>query len=517
MLCAGVPNALANSHPSQNNSRMAKITAPALLIVFYCAGLVLAAGGADAPAGDSRPNIVFAIADDWSYPHAGVYGDKVVKTPTFDRIANEGVRFDRAFCASPSCSASRASILTGQWPHRLCEGADLWGTLPARFPVYPDILEKAGYRVGFARKGWGPGKLGDRTRNPAGNSFPNFDEFIKTVPAGTPFCFWFGSFDPHRPYVRGTGEDSGMKLADVTVPPYLPDTPEVRGDILDYYFAVERYDRDTGHIVKVLEDSRKLDNTIFVMTSDNGWPFPRAKANVYEWSAHMPLAVRWPARVKAGRTVNDLVSLIDLAPTFLQAAGVDVKTALPDTTGQSLLGVLTGDPSVPRSPARESVYFERERHANVRAGDMSYPSRAIRTDKYLYIRNLRPDEWPVGDPKMWKDVGPFGDIDPGPTKSLLLDNRDDPRFSEFFRLACGKRLGEELYDLSADPNAIHDVSGFTEHREAQQKLSAAMDDWMQSTGDPRAKVGRDYDAFDQYPYFAPLKAFPSSRPAQTSK
>jgi N-sulfoglucosamine sulfohydrolase len=483
-----------------------------LISILMLAGGPLFAADVPPAKPDPRPNIVFAIADDWSFPHAGVYGDKVVKTPTFDRVANEGVLFTHAYCAAPTCSASRASILTGQWPHRLSEGADLWGTLPARFPVYPDVLEKAGYRIGYTRKGWGPGSLGDRARNPAGPLFKSFDEFIKTVPAGTPFCFWFGSHDPHRPYVEGSGAKSGMKIEDAAVPPYLPDAPEVRSDILDYYFAVERYDRDAGDILKQLEAAGRLDNTMFVMSSDNGWPFPRAKANVYEWSAHMPLAIRWPARVKGGRTVNDLVSLIDLAPTFLQAAALDTKL-MPDMNARSLLGLLTGDVSIPHVSARPYVFFERERHANVRKGDLSYPMRAIRTDNFLYIRNFRPDLWPAGDPQMWKDVGPFGDIDGGPTKSLLLDRRDEPGIAGFFRLACGKRLGEELYDLRKDPNSIKDVAGYTEYGADQKKMAAALDEWMHATGDPRADAGGDFDAFDKYPYFAPAKPSPATQPS----
>lgn len=189
-------------------------------------------------------------------------------------MAAEGVLFTRAFCVSPSCSPSRAAILTGQPPHRLEAGANLWGTLPAKFPVYPDALEAAGYRVGFMGKGWGPGRLVDRKRNPAGPAFKSFDEFFKTVPPGEPFCFWFGSHDPHRPYRVGQGIESGLKPEDVKVPPYLPDSPEMRGDILDYYFAVERFNKDTGHILNVLQTAGRLDDTIVAMTSDNGWPFP---------------------------------------------------------------------------------------------------------------------------------------------------------------------------------------------------------------------------------------------------
>lgn len=475
------------------------------LVAFYCH----AAECADVPA-DSRPNIVLAIADDWSFPHASVLGDRVVKTPTFDRVVREGVVFTRAFCAAPTCSASRAAILTGQAPHRLAEGANLWGTLPARFAVYPDLLEAAGYYVGFERKGWGPGSLRHRKRNPAGNNFRSFDEFYKSVPRGKPFCYWFGSHDPHRPYRVGQGAGAGLKAADVTAPPYLPDSLQTRGDILDYYFAVQRYDRESGHILQVLEAAGKLDNTLFVMTGDNGWPFPRAKANLYDAGTHVPLAVRWPARAKAGRSSDALISLTDLAPTFLEAAGL---RPLPEMTARSFLPILVGDNEIAKQDAlaRPFVYTERERHANVRSGDLSYPSRAIHDDKFLYIRNFRPDLWPAGDPTMWKAVGPFGDIDGGPTKDLLLSRRLDAGFTEFFKLACDKRPEEEMFDLSKDPFCLRNVAGYSEYRQEQLKLRAGLDTWMSNTGDPRAAGGGKYDAFDHYRYYGPPTEQPATR------
>src|SRR5262249_35053688 len=160
---------------------------------------------------------------------------------------------------------------------RLEEGANLWGILPKKFQCYPDILERAGYHVGYQGKGWGPGSLqgSGRTRNPAGTTYKNFEQFLKSVPEGKPFCFWFGSTDPHRAYVKGSGVKSGMKPEDVFVPPYLPDTPEVRSDILDYYFAAQRFDRDTAAILKQIQDAGLADNTLVLMTGDNGWPFPR--------------------------------------------------------------------------------------------------------------------------------------------------------------------------------------------------------------------------------------------------
>src|SRR5262249_13074596 len=162
-----------------------------------------------------------------------------------------------------SCSASRAAILTGQAIHRLEEGANLWGILPGKFACYPDLLEAAGYHVGYMGKGWGPGSLAGsgRKRNPAGPLFKDFGQFLKSVPADKSFCFWYGRHDPHRPYVKGSGLKAGLKPELVEVPPFLPDTPEVRSDLLDYYFAVQRFDRDVGAILELLRESGRANNT----------------------------------------------------------------------------------------------------------------------------------------------------------------------------------------------------------------------------------------------------------------
>src|SRR6185503_13989215 len=191
-----------------------------------------------------RPNILLVVADDWSHPHAGAYGDRTVKTPAFDRVAREGALFENAFTTAPSCTPSRAAILTGQTPHRLAEGGNLHSFLPARFAVYPDLLEAAGYHVGFTGKGWGPGRFepGGRTRNPAGPAFESFEAFLQKRPSGAPFCYWFGSNHPHRPYQAGSGARAGLRAESVAVPAFLPDTPEVRNDLLDYYQEVQLFD-----------------------------------------------------------------------------------------------------------------------------------------------------------------------------------------------------------------------------------------------------------------------------------
>jgi arylsulfatase A-like enzyme len=438
------------------------------------------------------PNILVVIADDWSYPHAGAYGDATVATPAFDRLAREGVLFTHAFAAVPSCSASRASLLTGQAAHRLAEGANLWGTLPARFAVYPDLLERADYFVGHTGKGWGPGRPepGGRTRNPAGPRFENFDAFLAARRPGQRFAFWLGSADPHRPYEPGSGARSGLSAARVRVPAFLPDADIVRQDLLDYYAEVQRFDAAVGAALETLSRVGELDHTLVVVTSDNGMPFPRAKANLYDAGVRVPLVLRWPGRLPAGVRSDALVVLTDLAPTFLAAAGLAVPSQM---TGRSLL-----DPTG-RDSRRDRVFLERERHANVRAGDAGYPARAVRDREFLYIRNVRPDRWPAGDPTLHYAVGPFGDIDDGPTKQLLLAGRGKPDAARFFALAMEKRPGEELYDVRRDPDQLVNLAARAEYAAARERLARALSAWQQTTGDPRA--GSDDDRWDRFPYY----------------
>jgi arylsulfatase A-like enzyme len=331
-----------------------------------------------------------------------------------------------------------------------------------------------------------------RTRNPAGPQFDGFEPFLKSVPADRPFFFWFGSHRPHRPYEAGSGRKAGLSAAAVTVPPYLPDAPEVRDDILDYYAAVQQFDLELGEVLKTLDASGRAGNTLLVVTSDNGWPFPRCKANLYDGGMRMPLAIRWPGHALRGNVVDDPVSHYDLAPTFYDAAGLSFTA---DKFGFSLVPWLTGG----KVQSGGEVYFERERHANVRKGDLSYPSRAVRTGRYLYIRNFRPDRWPGGDPEQYFAVGRYGDCDPGPSKDFIIDHRDDQKVRRFFDLAFAKRPAEELYDLTNDPYELTNVADRPENAAAKGELQATLEAWMRRTGDPRLNPADD--RFDKFRYF----------------
>lgn len=461
---------------------------------------------AENAASASRPNILFCMADDWSWPHAGAYGDPVVRTPAFDRLSREGVLFENAFVTAPSCTPCRNAVLTGQWHWRLEEGGNLWSTLHPKFPVYPLLLEEAGYFVGHWRKAWGPGdwKALGRERDPAGPVYKSFPAFLQARPKGTPFCFWLGSSDPHRPYQWQSGAQSGIDIGRIRLPADLPDDPVVRHDVADYFYEVQRFDRDVAAALKLLEESGELDNTIVVMTGDNGMPFPRHKCQLYDSGTHAPLAIHWKAAGKAGRRVTDFVSLADLAPTFLEVAGVAVPEAM---TGRSLLGILRSASSGRVDPGRDHVLTGRERHGQTqeKPNPGGYPMRAIRNDGFLYIRNFEPDRWPGGcpDPDRAFNGRAYGDCDDSPTKSLVIEHRDDPQFRRFYQLAFEKRPAEELYDLRKDPDQLHNVAGQPEYAETQRRLADRLRKELEATADPR--VLGDGVPFDTYPYRRPVR------------
>jgi arylsulfatase A-like enzyme len=458
-----------------------------------------------------RPNILFCIADDWGWPDAGAYGDPIVKTPAFDRLAREGVLFENAFVTSPSCTPSRGSILTGQYHWRLGAGANLWSSLPPQHPVYPLLLEDAGYHVGHARKAWGPGdaKALGRDRDPAGDrANKGFRGFLAARPAGKPFCFWLGSSDPHRPYELGSGRKAGIDPAKVTVPADLPDCDTVREDLADYLLEVERFDRDLAEALALLDECGEAANTIVVVTGDHGMPFPRHKCNLYDSGVHVPLVIRWPAVVRPGRRVTDFVSLADLAPTYLQASGEPVP---PEMTGRSLLPLLRAEESGRIDLSRDHVLVGRERHtpAQEAPSTVGYPQRAIRTYTFLYIKNLEPDRWPVGSPNGSTRGPVFSDCDDGPTKSLLLKDRDDPAIKPYYDLAFSKRPAEELYDLANDPGQVTNVAADPSFAEVKITLAKRLDEALKASGDPRMD-GRGHE-LESFPYLGPIPG-PSIQP-----
>jgi N-sulfoglucosamine sulfohydrolase len=473
------------------------------------APLALGACGSRRSSSSKRPNILFALADDQSWPHAGAYRDKAARTPAFDRIAGEGVLFTNSFCASPSCTPSRSAILAGRNIWQLEEAGVLYGTIPRKFPLFPHLLEDAGYHVGFTGKGWGPGnwKAGGLDRVPTGKEYnsrlhagplrdgidrrdyaANFEDFLKARPAGTPFCFWFGSTEPHRPYGPGVGLQAGRHAADVVPPPFLPDSDGVRHDILDYYSEIDWFDAELARILAGLKAAGELDNTLIVVTSDNGMPFPRAKCTLYDWGTHMPLAIRWGSRVRGGRVVDDLVSHTDFAPTILEAAGVALP---PGITGRSLLPILDSGKSGIVETGRDRVYTALERHTWCRPDGATYPMRALRTRRSLYIRNFTPDRWPTGGPDFVSSNKTFhGDVDGAPTKDFMLLPENRKKYPREFELCFGKRPAEELYEVALDPCQTRNLAADPAHQEELRRCRSELETYLRQTRDPRIE-GRD--------------------------
>ena len=501
-----------------------KVLKRAPWVNFLLFGLNLSLGllmAKSAAAKESRPNILFCISDDQSYAHTGANGDPVIKTPAFDRVAGEGLRFIHAFCDAPTCGPSRSAILTGQHIWRLEEAGNIHSTLPAKFATYTEELGKAGYAVGFTGKGWSPGRLqaGGRTVNPAGREFnkrrlnpirkgmsardyaANFDGFLSEVKPGQPFCFWLGTHEPHRGFEAGVGIRRGKDPAKVNVPPIFPDNDIVRSDLLDYLVEVEHFDRMVERAMASLEKTGQLDNTIIVVTSDHGMPFPRAKASLYDDGSRVPLAIRWPKGIKdSGRTVDACVNLSSLAPTFLAAAGLQVPDMM---TAESLMDIFSnsGTPNQRAYLDKSAAFIAMERHDGCRKGGKGYPCRAIRTREFMYIYNFEPGRWPSGSPdaSVCARAIPFGEIDTSPTKTFMMKHRNEHGVARLAELAFGMRPAEELYDLKNDPHQMNNLAGNVEYLKKQGELRNRLFEHLKKTKDPRA-LGQDVP-WDYYPYY----------------
>lgn len=456
-----------------------------------------------------RPNILFFIADDWG-KHAGAYGTKWLRTPNFDRVAKEGILFTSAFTSNPKCSPCRASILTGRNAWQNKEAMNHMTIFPNEFAVFPAVLEKAGYFVGMTGKGWGPGdfKSTGFAHNPAGTEWQkrtlkppytgvsnrdyagNFEDFLAARPAGQPFCFWLGTQEPHRAYEEGSGRRAGRNPQDVVLPKYYPDSNAIRNDMLDYALEVEWVDQHLGRALAKLEQVGELDNTLIIVTSDHGMPFPRVKGQIYEDGFHVPMAARWGAQIAGGRVVDDFINFRDIAPTLLEAAGEKPAITM---TGRSFVNVLQARTSGIVDETRDVMLIGKERHDLGRPNDWGYPVRAIRTRDFLYIRNYEPDRWPAGNP----ETG-YRNVDDSPTKTFLISS-----FDEHYRLSFGKRPAEELYDIKNDPECLKNLVGNVQYAAAKRELQERMNNMLREDGDPRA-LGRS-EFFDTIQYTGPRK------------
>lgn len=451
------------------------------------------------PKAELRPNILILMSDNHSWDHLGCYGDKVIKTPNIDNLAESGIRFTNAYCSAPSSAPARAAMLTGQDFWRLEEAANLWGSFPPEFKTYTQLLANDNYLVGFEGKGWGPGdyEAGGRDKNPAGNKYNSFEEFYNEKKKGQPFCYWFSSRDPHRPYKTDGWKEAGIHIDKIIVPPYLPDNIEVKKDIGDYYAEIQNFDSDAGAFIQLLKEMGEFENTLIIVCSDNGWQMPRGLANLYDFGTRIPLVISMSSKYKGERVVNDFVSLNDFAPTFLELAGIDVPEEM---NARSFKEILESEKEGFVDKTRDFIVTGRERHAFVRKNGAGYGARACRTEDYLYIRNYDPERWPAGDPPL------FGDVDahmlhyPCLTKMYMLKNRENPGVKDLFELGFGKRPAEELYDLKNDPYQMNNIAYSIDYKDDKNRLSEKLTIYLKANGDPRELGGmmRWIDA----PYYA---------------
>lgn len=460
-----------------------------------------------------QPNILFAIADDWGL-HAGAYGTTWVQTPTFDRLASEGLLFKNAYTPMAKCAPSRAIVLTGRhlWQNR--EAGNHLAYFPADLKSWPEVLAENGWHMGITGKGWGPGIALDNDGKPrqitgqpfqqkkakpptthiSGNDYAaNFEAFLDAAPKDAPWCFWYGALEPHRGYEFQSGVNKGdKKLEDIDrVPGYWPDDETVRHDMLDYALEVEHCDRHLGRMIAELEKRGQLANTLVIVTSDHGMPFPRVKGYAYHDANHVPLAVHWPKGIdRGGRVIEDFVDFTDIAPTILDFAGISAQeSGMQSITGKSWRPILESEKSGQVVKDRNHVLIGKERTDVGRPHNWGYPIRGVVTADTLYLRNYEPSRWPAGNP----ETG-YLDTDGSPTKTLILELGRKDRSNRYWQLNFGLRPADELYDLTTDTDCVQNLAADQPDRVAtiRQRMEAK----LEQQGDPR--MGGQGHIFDEY-------------------
>jgi len=446
-------------------------------VILVLGLLALSTAGA---LGADPPSVLLLIADDLGRD-LGCYGNRDVKTPHLDALAAHGTRFDLAFATVASCSPSRSVMFTGQYNHTngqygLAHAEHNFQQL-GRVRSLPALLKPAGYHTGIIGKEhvvprsvypWDhveaqvPG--GPRDVASLADRAAAFLEKVK----GQPFLLVVGYVDPHRA-AKGFANDreysrvQSVKYdpAGLRVPFFLPDQPEVRADLADYYQSVARLDQGVGLMLAELKKAGRDQDTIVIFLSDNGIPFPGAKTTLYDPGVHLPLIISSPRQSRRGVVSQAMASWIDITPTILDAAGVK-PPALP---GRSLLPILDD----PNPPGWDRVYLSHTFHEVT----MYYPIRGVRTRQYKYLWNLA-HELPFV---------PASDLYNSPTYQGILRRGDDKLGERSFK-AYLQRPREELYDLGKDPKELNNLADDPEHAAILAELRQAVRQFQKDTIDP---------------------------------
>lgn len=462
------------------------------------------------------PNILFLIADDAGIDFSA-YGSSYVNTPAFDRIAKEGMLFNKAYTPNAKCAPSRSCILTGRNSWQLEAAANHWIYFPPQFKTFPEVLKENGYEAGYTGKGYQPGfalthdgkkrdlliksydsfRIQPPTKEISRIDYAsNFKYFQQAKEKNKPWFFWVGFNEPHRAYEYGTGASIGKKnkASIKKVPGYFPDTDTIRNDLLDYAFEIEYMDKQVEKILAYLKETGELDNTIIVYTSDHGMPFPRVKGNQYENANHIPMAVMWKDGIKTtGRKIDDYVSFIDLAPTFLQAAGITQKqSGMHSFAGKTLFNIFNSNKNGQVDPARNFVLVGQERHDIGRPNDWGYPIRGLHKNGMLYLINYEPDRWPACNP----ETG-YLNTDGGATKTFILNQRRSGIEKAYWRLCFSHRVAVELYDIKKDPDCIINLAGKPHYKSLEAAMKTEMETKLKAEGDYRM-LGYGH-IYEQYP------------------
>lgn len=499
---------------------------------------------------EKRPNILFAISDDQSWLHTSYAGSPFVNTPFFDRIAKEGIYFSNCYAGSPGCAPSRSALVTGRQHWQNEQAGQHASSFLKKYVTFIDELALNGYITGRTGKGVGPFRYArnekeaaewrtedaggkehshitynesndERTAKGIGsiNYFENFKYFMENVRRDEPFFFWYGGTEPHRSYEKNSWKRNDKNLNDVIVPAFLPDNQIIRGDLLDYAVEIEWFDTHLGKMLNYLEAIGEMDNTVVIVTADNGKPFPRAKANAYEYGIHVPLAIRYPEGFKSKSEIEDLVGFRDIAPTILELTKTKPKKMMP-ISGRSFLDLLRSNSS---KPERKYVFSGRERHSSSRYSNWGYPQRAVRNGDFLLIWNLKPDRWPSGAPQKLNDTGQkmpmygldknnrfitdgaFTDIDDCPSKTYLIEKHEEEPY--YFELSMAKRPEFELYDVKKDPSCLINLYTDQNFQDSANELKNALIQELKATKDPRV-VGDNPEVFDTYLRYSSIRKFP---------
>jgi arylsulfatase A-like enzyme len=458
---------------------------PIILATFFLA-LFTNAAGAQAPA--RPPNIVLFIADDFSWHDSEPYGATDVRTPNMTALAQEGMRFDRAIAAAPTCTPSRSAIFTGLFPYR--NGAHpnhSW--IKEGIKTLPDYFHDLGYRVVIAGKTHiGPREefafeyLKGSNFMPKGKKHVLWTELdtgkVETLLAehdkAKPLCLLVCTHSPHVFWMDNDGYDP----AKIKVPPYLLDTPETRQMRAKYYTEVTHMDAQLGEVMGSMKSHGYVDNTLLIFTADQGAQWPMSKWTLYDAGIRAPLIVRWPGKAKTASTSGALVSLIDLLPTMLEAAG---GTPSKDLDAKSFLGVIQGETETHRDATFSLNTGDKDMNRS--------PARAVRTAKYKYILNLLPQDifkthitdaggedglfyW-----RSWEKLAAGGDAH---AKEVIERYRHHP--------------AEELYDVEADPYELKNLAADPAHAQTLEELRQKLKEWRLQQGEDLAKVPMPEDA-----------------------